>query len=136
METVWRDTYVLQAQYLQILLRTVEIGRIAPAVATHCAHGDFSVPQAHRLLYPVHMDIFFLMRAAPISRAANFALLDLNAKLVPFWRLNVLLASTVHMALSQNCVALVVTKKCPVNQVHRAPIALLVIGARNPAFIL
>jgi len=76
------------------------------------------------------------MQVVPMHQVANFVRLDLNAKLVPFWRLNVLLVSTVHMALSQNCVALAVTKKCPVNQVHRAPIALLVIGARNSAFLL
>ncbi len=134
LETVSRDTSVLQAQYLQILLRTVEIGRIVPAVATHCALGDFFVPQAQRLLYPVHMDIFFLMRAAPISPVANFALLDRNAKLALSTRLLVLLANIVLLAISRRRVNQVLTKKSLVSPILRARRVQLAIGASRLVF--
>jgi len=76
------------------------------------------------------------MQAVPMHPVASFVRLDLNARLVLFSLLNVLPASTVRTAHSQNCAALVVTKKCPVNPGHHAPIALLVFGAKNSAFLL
>lgn len=136
MEIVWRDISVLQAPFLQILLRTAEIGRIAPAVATHCAHGDFSVPQAQRLLYPVHMDIFFRMREAPISRAANFALLDPNAKLALSKRLLVLLVNIVLTAIFRKRANQVLTKKSLASLILPALRVQLAIGVNRLAFRL
>jgi len=56
--------------------------------------------------------------------------------LVLFLRLHVRLVNSARTAHSPCYAALEATKKCPVNQIHHAPTALLVIGAKNLAYHL
>ena len=112
----------------------MEIGLLTPALAIHHAPVDFIVQKAQRHLFLVHTVIFFHMQAVPINLAANFAQLDLNAKLVLLTQPRVLLVNTVLTAIFRNCANLVLIKKFLVNRIRLAPVALPAIGASHLAF--
>jgi hypothetical protein len=115
---------------------TAAIGLSIRAVATRYAPADSIVRWVPHHPFRVLTVIFFRMLAVPMHQVASFVLPDLSVRLVLFLRLHVRPVNSARTAHSPCYAALEATKKCPVNQIHHAPTALLVIGAKNLAYHL